>query len=65
MKNTLQFLKEIKNNNNKPWFDENKPRYEESLKEMQVLASNLLDKMNQHDDIETTSGKRSLMRIYR
>ena len=29
---TLKFLKELKKNNNKPWFDANRKRYEEAKK---------------------------------
>jgi uncharacterized protein (DUF2461 family) len=35
-KSTVKFLKELKKNNNKPWFDKNKPRYEESEKKYGV-----------------------------
>ena len=32
-KDTLKFLKDLEKNNNKAWFDANKPRYEEHVKE--------------------------------
>lgn len=30
---TLKFLKELEANNNKPWFDANKKRFQESVQE--------------------------------
>jgi uncharacterized protein (TIGR02453 family) len=65
MNNTLKFLKKLDQNNNRNWFQENKSLYENSHSEMLVFAEELLAEMNTHDLIETPSGKRSLMRIYR
>lgn len=62
---TFQFLKELKENNNREWFTENKPRYEKSHKEVYTFADELIKKMNKFDQIETPSGKKSLFRIYR
>lgn len=64
-KSTFQYLKELKKNNNREWFETNKPRYQEELVSMQAFAEELLVGMNTHDHIETASGKKSLMRIYR
>lgn len=62
---SLDYLKDLKKNNNREWFQENKKRYEESNREMIAFADALLEKMNQFDKIETISGKKSLFRIYR
>lgn len=64
-KSSLDFLKQLQANNNRDWFEANKPRYQEELEKMQGFASALLEGMNSHDDIETASGKKSLHRIYR
>lgn len=56
---------DLKKNNNKDWFSANKTQYETALGQMQNLASTTLELMNTHDNIETPSGKKSLMRIYR
>lgn len=64
-KSTIQFLKKLHKNNNRPWFQENKPVYEESLENARAFADVLLAEMNKHDHIETPSGKKSLFRIYR
>ena len=65
MKNTNKFLKKLNKNNNRTWFQENKAMYEKSHEEMVNFAEKLLVKMNDHDFIETSSGKKCLYRIYR
>lgn len=61
----LSFISDLKSNNNRDWFAENKQRYEVERGHFIDFAENLLEKMRQHDDIETVSGKKSLFRIYR
>ena len=61
----FEFLKELGLNNNREWFTENKKRYEANLKNIVVFADALLAKMNEHDVLETPTGKKSLFRIYR
>jgi len=62
MKNTLSFLKEIKENNNKPWFTAHKAEFETAKAEMNDLAKELVSKMLLHDNIDP---KPKLFRIYR
>ena len=62
---TFNFLKELKINNNREWFQENRNKYEASHQEMAALGDELLKRLNQFDEIETISGKKSLFRIYR
>lgn len=62
---TLQFLKDLSKNNNREWFQDNKKRYEASHEEMIEFAEELLRRLNEKDQIETPSGKKSLFRIYR
>lgn len=61
----FDFLKELKANNNKPWFDANKDRYLENLPALEKFADALLASLSRHDLLETPSGKKSLYRIYR
>src|SRR6185295_16399187 len=61
----FDFLKKLKKNNNREWFNAHK---EEFLKEqalIEAFADALLRGLNAHDMIETPSGKKSLYRIYR
>ena len=62
---TIVFLKNLKENNNKDWFDTNKSEYQKQLESMVSFADGLLEKLSTHDVIETASGKKSLHRIYR
>lgn len=64
-KNNLTFLEKLNANNNRDWFQENKAEYEKNHQEIIGFADHLLSKLNQHDAIETVSGKKSLFRIYR
>jgi uncharacterized protein (TIGR02453 family) len=64
-KSNLEFLKALKQNNNRDWFTENKSNYEKNHAETILFADAVLNEMRKHDNIETISGKKSLMRIYR
>lgn len=61
----FEFLKLIKKNNDRDWFNAHKERYLNELKNIEQFADALLIEMNKHDVIETVSGKKSLHRIYR
>lgn len=62
---TFHFLNHLKANNNRDWFQANKPDYERELAHVVAFADNLLEEVKKHDAIETISGKKSLFRIYR
>lgn len=64
LKPVLSFLKKIKTNNNRIWFNDHKNEYENAIKELSSFADLLLQNLRKHDDIETSSGKKSLFRIY-
>lgn len=61
----FDFLKLLKKNNDRDWFNKNKDRYLKELQNIELFADALLAEMNKHDEIETVSGKKSLHRIYR
>ncbi|MBL7912696.1 MAG: DUF2461 domain-containing protein [Bacteroidia bacterium] len=61
----FEFLKLIKKNNDRDWFNAHKDRYINELKNIELFADALLIEINKHDVIETVSGKKSLHRIYR
>ena len=63
-KSTLKFLKDLSENNNREWFNVNKKGYQEALQNMSTFADRLIFEMNKHDQIENSSGKQSLYRIY-
>jgi len=64
-KQTFQFLKALRRNNNREWFQANKAAYETAQQNMISFADDLLGLMKEHDKIETVSGKKSLHRIFR
>lgn len=61
----LNFLEELKLNNNREWFNSHKDLYQQEFLWVSDFAETLLNRLNEHDLIETPSGKRSLYRIYR
>ena len=62
---TFAFLKELKQNNNREWFNEHKQQFLIEQDFVIDFAEHLLAKLSRHDVIETTSGKKSVYRIYR
>lgn len=65
-KETLQFLDDLKANNNRDWFVENKKRYEAFKKDYQQLVTDLLDAMKPLDpSLEMLEVKNCTFRINR
>lgn len=64
-KSSLDFLTQLKENNNKVWFDANKPKYLVELNHIETFAGALLQELSKTDVLETTTGKKSVYRIYR
>lgn len=65
-KSTFLFLKDLKKNNNKPWFDKNKPRYEEAKKNIEALIGAFLAKFSATDKrYAKLTPKDCVFRIYR
>ncbi|MDB5137888.1 MAG: hypothetical protein JWP37_4491 [Mucilaginibacter sp.] len=64
-KDSIDFLKDLSNNNNRDWFNQHKDRYMEAQGDIIAFADSLLVEMNKHDKIETASGKKSVFRIYK
>ena len=65
-KDTLQFLDDLKANNNRDWFLDNKKRYEDFKKDYQLLVADLLDAMKPLDpSLEKLEVKNCTFRINR
>jgi len=62
---SLEFLKSLKINNNRDWFNARKDEFTEQKLIIETFAEGLLQALNIHDVIETASGKKSLQRIYK
>lgn len=66
MKTILSFLTELKQNNNREWFQENKSLYEEAKSEFDEFINILIPKIKEFDkDIDVNSAKECTYRIYR
>ncbi|MDR1054578.1 MAG: DUF2461 domain-containing protein [Prevotellaceae bacterium] len=63
---TLEFLKDLKENNNREWFAVNKQRYEKGRADVEALVSGLFEAINEFDsEIGYPDPKKCLFRIYR
>ena len=60
-KSVFTFFKKLEKNNNRDWFNENKPEFKAIEKEVKVFYNTILDNLNKHDDID----KLKIFRIYR
>ncbi|NNK81956.1 MAG: DUF2461 domain-containing protein [Flavobacteriaceae bacterium] len=57
----FSFFKRLEKNNNRDWFNENKPEFKELEKEVKQFYNQLYNQLNIHDDID----KLKIFRIYR
>lgn len=63
---TLTFLKDLTQNNNREWFNENKNLYTESQENVIAFLDELIKEMAEFDEeLGKIDGKKSLFRIYR
>jgi uncharacterized protein (TIGR02453 family) len=63
---TLKFLKDIKKNNNRDWFAENKPKYEEAKKDVTQFMQKVIDEVAKFEpSVKGMDASKLVMRIYR
>ncbi|WP_452598826.1 DUF2461 domain-containing protein [Pontimicrobium sp. MEBiC01747] len=60
-KNVFPFFKKLEKNNNRDWFNENKPEFKALESNIKVFYNAILERLNVHDEID----KLKLFRIYR
>lgn len=60
-KSVFTFLNKLEKNNNRDWFNENKPEFKSVEKEVKLFYNAVFENLNKHDDID----KLKLFRIYR
>jgi len=65
LKRPFDFLTKLTNNNNRDWFNANKPEYLESQQDLIAFAEELYMAVSKIDVLDTPNGKKSLHRIYR
>lgn len=62
---TFAFLKQLAINNNREWFQNHKQQYNDARENICTFIDQLIAEMNQHDVLETGTGKQCLYRIFR
>jgi uncharacterized protein (TIGR02453 family) len=66
MNHVLDFLKELKENNNREWFNDNRQKYEAAKAEFEGLINKLIPLIRGFDpSIGTLTAKQCVFRIYR
>jgi uncharacterized protein (TIGR02453 family) len=46
---TIKFLKDLKKNNNKPWFDANRKKYEDAKSDFEIFIQSIIDSYSKKD----------------
>jgi uncharacterized protein (TIGR02453 family) len=65
-KSTLEFLKALKKNNNRDWFEKNRGRYESARENFTVFINKLIAELSKQDaSLKGVTAKDSIFRIYR
>lgn len=63
---TLKFLKDLKKNNNKPWFEKNKSVYLDAKEDIELFVEQVIEGLGKSDaDIKPLHPKDCTYRIYR
>ena len=62
----LKFLKDLAKNNNREWFEKNKPRFETAKADFEIFVTDLLNEMIKFDgSLAGLEPKKLIFRIYR
>src|ERR1700687_5075808 len=64
-RDTLSFLNQIKLNNNKPWFEKNRPVYEKARTEYLGFVTKLIEGIRKIESIPEKEPAKYIQRIYR
>ena len=63
---TLKFLRGLKRNNNKPWFDKNRAAYDDAKSDFEMFIQSVIDEHSKNDsDLKDLVAKKCLFRINR
>lgn len=61
----LAFLADLRENNNKAWFDRNRPRYENARQAFEELVEYFITELNKVQDLRGVSARECIFRINR
>lgn len=65
-RDTYKFLKDLKKNNNREWFNKNKLKYEEARADFEEVISALVNQISKFDPpVGNVNPKKAIFRIYR
>ncbi|MFI5220282.1 MAG: DUF2461 domain-containing protein [Bacteroidia bacterium] len=65
-KSTLDFLKSLKKNNNRIWFENNRAKYETAKNDFEIFVNNLISALSKNDPkLKDAKAKDCMFRIYR
>ena len=63
---SIAFLKDLAENNNRDWFQENKEKYEEAKQEFEQFTNLLIARISEFEpEMKDINAKKSIFRIYR
>jgi len=62
---TLQFLKDLVQNNNREWFQENRKKYDTAKADLELLVGNLIAEVSKFQDLGNLQVKDCIFRINR
>jgi len=65
LRRTIEFLRRLRANNDRSWFEANRPRYEEARAAFERLVGDLISRFGAVDDLGGTSPKECMFRINR
>jgi uncharacterized protein (TIGR02453 family) len=65
LKPTLNFLRQLQKNNNKPWFDQHRAAYETARGSFEELVNVLIDELSRYENLAGVSAKDCMFRINR
>jgi len=65
MNSFFEFLNTLAQNNNRPWFEQNKKLYEEAKLQVEALVDSCIAEVGKVEDLGELKAKKAMFRIYR
>lgn len=62
---TLDFLRDLARNNNRPWFEANRARYQQAAGAFEALVGDVISELGKLEDLRGVTPKDCIFRIYR
>jgi len=62
---TLEFLRDLRANNNRPWFEQNRKRYDTARGYLDEFITDLIIQCGQFEDLGSVTADQCIYRIYR